>query len=53
MLIIEIRLIPDAVFIAFLKEKFCLTSIIVSRAILVISPFIIAKIIMPNNGKEI
>ena len=53
MLTIEIKLIPTAVLNAFLKVKFCLSSTIVSKIILVIIPFIIAKIIIANTGKGI
>ena len=53
MLIMEIRLIPEAVFRALTKEKFCLIRIIVSRIILVITPLIIAKVIIPKIGKGI
>ena len=49
----EIRLIPEAVFRALVKEKFCLIRIIVSRIILVIKPLIIAKVIIPKIGKGI
>ena len=44
---------PDAVFKALIKEKFCLNKINVSRIMLVISPLMIAKIIIPNIGKDI
>tara|TARA_Y100000591_G_scaffold108661_1_gene92450 strand:+ start:28 stop:297 length:270 start_codon:yes stop_codon:yes gene_type:complete len=53
MLSIEIRLIPEAVFKAILKENPCLIKIMVSRIILVIKPFIIAKIIIAKTGKGI
>ena len=38
---------------AFLKSKFYLISIIVSKIILVINPFIIAKVIIPKTGNGI
>ena len=44
---------PEAVLIAQIKEKFCLIKIKVSRTILVIKPLIIAKIIIPVNGKDV
>ena len=50
-LIIDIKLIPKAVLIAFINLNFCLNKITVSSAILVNKPLIIAKIIMPNTGK--
>jgi hypothetical protein len=53
MLTIEIKLIPNAVFKAFLKSKFCFMSIMVSKIILVINPLIIANIMMPRMGKGI
>ena len=46
MAIIEMKLIPSAVLIACDKFIFCLSKIIVSKAILVKRPFIIANVIM-------
>ena len=43
----------DYVLTAPLNEKPCRIKIIVSNIMLVISPFIIAKIIMPSSGKGI
>ena len=39
--------------ISFLKSKFCLISITVSKIILVINPLIIAKVIIPRTGNGI
>ena len=52
-LIIEIKLIPQAVLNALTKLKFCVIKIIVSKIILVINPLMIAKIIIPKTGKGI
>ena len=52
-LIIEIKLIPQAVLNALMKLKFCVIKIIVSKIILVINPLMIAKIIIPKTGKGI
>ena len=53
MLIIEIKLMPIAVLNAMLKLRFCLIKINVSRIMLVIKPFIIAKVIIARSGKGI
>ena len=52
-LIMEIKLIPNAVLTAFFNLKFCFIKTIVSREILVSKPFIIAKIIIPKIEKPI
>ena len=52
-LTIDIKLIPSAVLNALEKSRFCLSKIIVSKIILVINPFIIAKVIIPKTGKGI
>ena len=52
-LTIDIKLIPNAVLNALEKSRFCLNKIIVSKIILVIKPFIIARVIMPRTGKGI
>ena len=52
-LIIEIKLIPQAVLNALTKLKFCVIKIIVSKIILVINQLKIAKIIIPKTGKGI
>jgi hypothetical protein len=53
MLIIEIKLIPQAVFRALLNLKLCFIKIIVSKNILVSKPLMIAKVIIPKTGKGI
>ena len=53
MLIIEIKLMPNAVFNALLKLNFCLNKINVSKIILVIKELIMAKIIILKTGKGI
>ena len=50
--IIEIRLMPKAVLSA-LENFICFIKIKVSKIILVINPFMIAKIIMPKVGNVI
>ena len=40
-------------FIAFIKLKFCFIKIMVSKAMLVIKPFIIAKTIIDKTGNGI
>jgi hypothetical protein len=47
------KLIPQAIFKAPKKLKFCLIKMKVSRPILVSKPLIIAKIIMPKIEKGI
>jgi hypothetical protein len=44
---------PTAVLNAFLKIKFCLRSMMVSKIILVIIPLIIAKVIIAKTGNGI
>ena len=45
--------LKTAVFKALLNTKPCLIKIIVSNIILVINPFIIARVIIPNTGNGI
>tara|TARA_B100000900_G_scaffold37146_1_gene27831 strand:- start:526 stop:789 length:264 start_codon:yes stop_codon:yes gene_type:complete len=51
--IIEIKLIPSAVFKAWPNVKDCLNKMIVSRVMLVSKPLIIAKIIMAKVDQGI
>ena len=53
MLIIEIKLIPNAVFKALENLKFCFNKIIVYKIILVIKPLMIARVIIPKTGNGI
>ena len=53
MLIIDIKLIPNAVLKAFEKSKFCFIKTTVSKITLVIKPLIIAKVIMAKTGQGI